>query len=288
MANGIFGVGRPLGPVAPGLSGALNPLMFLGSGMAAGNIGGSMAQMANIQQNAQQLSLQRQQMAQDALAQRAANIVAQQRLAHQMSKPTGTSLEQNLAAAGLVPGTPEYQQAVMDYLQKSGTTIQVGGPGEFGTVPPAMARVTDPTSPTGSRLVEEPGAPAAARREAEKRKQLAPVESMEYAVGAYETLLRQHGPEILPGKAKDMLQGAYKALVIEAKELAKLGALTGDDLKLVEDMLADPTTISAQAKGVDSLLAQLNVVKARVAAARKRITGKEPGAAPLPPGFVEE
>lgn len=80
MANGLFGTGGLLGPVAPGLSGAINPLAFIGAGMASGNMAGALGQMGSLQQNAQQLEMRRQeqQMRQQQMAAQAAAQAAQQ------------------------------------------------------------------------------------------------------------------------------------------------------------------------------------------------------------------
>lgn len=40
-----------------------------------------------------------------------------------------TSLQQNLAAGGLTPGTPEFQEAILKNINKPGTTINLGGEG---------------------------------------------------------------------------------------------------------------------------------------------------------------
>ncbi|QFY77525.1 hypothetical protein DUD43_07400 [Alcaligenes faecalis] len=48
----------------------------------------------------------------------------QQRLQHDINQSGTTTLQKNLAAAGLSPGTPEYQQAVLDGSR--GTTVNVG------------------------------------------------------------------------------------------------------------------------------------------------------------------
>ncbi len=47
--------------------------------------------------------------------------------------PSLTTLQKNLAAAGLPPGSPEYQKAIMDYLSKSGLQVNFGG--ENGRAP---------------------------------------------------------------------------------------------------------------------------------------------------------
>src|SRR5690625_2409438 len=58
-----------------------------------------------------------------------------------------TTLMQNVRAAGLQPGTPEYQQAMLQGT-RTGTTVNVGQ-SEYGTIPPGWEIFTDPQ--TGAR-----------------------------------------------------------------------------------------------------------------------------------------
>lgn len=60
---------------------------------------------------------------------------------------TPTTLMQNVRAAGLEPGTPEYQRAMLQGT-KVGTTVNVGQ-SEYGTIPPGWEIFTDPQ--TGAR-----------------------------------------------------------------------------------------------------------------------------------------
>ena len=53
MADGVFDVGGPLGPLAPGLSASVNPLALAGMGIYQGNPMGAMLGAAQLQQSAQ-------------------------------------------------------------------------------------------------------------------------------------------------------------------------------------------------------------------------------------------
>jgi hypothetical protein len=66
------------------------------------------------------------------------------------------NLEQMLALTGLKPGTPEYQKAAQDYINKPGVQIT----NEYGSIPSGYKRIRDPSSPSGTRLVKEEGGPA--------------------------------------------------------------------------------------------------------------------------------
>ena len=63
--------------------------------------------------------------------------------------PKQTSLQKNLNAAGLKEGTPEYQKAVLDNINKPSTTINMGGQGKF------KEAVQKANAATYSRVTEE-------------------------------------------------------------------------------------------------------------------------------------
>lgn len=69
-----------------------------------------------------------------------------------------TTLMQNIQAAGLQPGTPEYQQAMLQGT-RTGTTVNVGQ-SEFGTIPPGYELFTDAQGGRSMRPIA--GGPAAA------------------------------------------------------------------------------------------------------------------------------
>ncbi len=77
---GIFQPGGLLGPIAPGMSGAVNPLAFIGAGMATGDMGAQLARMGQLQQQAAQLRFQQEQQQQRLAAMQQA-AAAQQRMA---------------------------------------------------------------------------------------------------------------------------------------------------------------------------------------------------------------
>ena len=113
-----------------------------------------------------------------------------------------TSLARNLVAAGLQPGSQEFQQAMMTAITKPQTQVQIGGGPERGAVPQGMVRVEDPTTPSGTRLIAEPGAPSIAKREeqqaAERRKKLDPINDLQDSLNRYKRVLQETGPELLP------------------------------------------------------------------------------------------
>lgn len=92
------------------------------------------------------------------------------------------------------------------------------------------------------------------------------------AIETYRKQLKASGVEVKPGAAKSRLTGAYANLKLKAKEAANLGALTGPDVVILEEMFNDPTALGTVAKNLitgggqkAALLAQLdqyeNIVK---------------------------
>lgn len=83
------------------------------------------------------------------------------------------ALELRAAAAGYEPGTPEHKRFMLNAgperpadqgfgisFDENGNIIYVGsGAAEAAKLPPGYGRVPDPNSPTGTRLVAEPGGP---------------------------------------------------------------------------------------------------------------------------------
>ena len=56
--------------------------------------------------------------------------------------------------------------------------------------------------------------------------------------------------------------------MLEAKELYKLGVLSGDDAKILESIMMDPTSAKAQLYSGEQLAQQLSVFEEKMAAAR--------------------
>lgn len=319
--------------MAKGMQNFAETLQFLGAGMAGGNVGASLGQLAELRQARQQLQAQQQwreqQMAaseqtmamqrqeaerqakqREALAAIAPTVSAemfpeqaamqqylaqspqllQKAIAQRMATPQPIALQQQVEYAMSLPeGSPERTLA-MEKLRGQ-PLVQIGsaaGP-ERGAVPQGMARIEDPISATGTRLVPEPGAPtqekAKQAAETARKKQLAPLNAMQDSINRYKRLLKETGPEIVPGPAKSSLMSAYTDLLMKQKEAANLGALTGPDLELMQGMLSDPTTIGAQIQGPKALEAQIGQAETALSDARARVEGKEPEVPPpIAPG----
>ena len=92
------------------------------------------------------------------------------------------------------------------------------------------------------------------------------LDKLDGAIDAYKNVLTQ-GTQILPSKQKMLLQNAYTELLLQAKDEANLGVLTGPDMDLLENMYADPTAVIntwIQDKEPGALEAQLDLISQKI------------------------
>lgn len=105
----------------------------------------------------------------------------------------------------------------------------------------------------------------------EKRQAWETITRVEDSLNRYRNDLETIGTEIWPGKDKLQLQGSYRDLLLEMKELYNLGVLNGPDLEIMESILKDPTSISGNFYGGQQVANQLDqVVVPKLQAARQR------------------
>lgn len=100
--------------------------------------------------------------------------------------------------------------------------------------------------------------------QAEIKKEAARVNVMK-GVNELKNLVQEHGTEYFGGNAKKM-SAARTQLVLDLKEAAELGALTGPDLQLVDQLIGDPTSIGSNLNifnGDDNIMAQLEYLESR-------------------------
>jgi hypothetical protein len=97
-------------------------------------------------------------------------------VAKTLGKDNRTALEKQLIAAGLQPGTPGYQQAILQHLFTPRTVVNTGNPTKEyvppGAVGPAIGGdpskgypFPDPTDPTGVRVIKPTGSTQATEGE---------------------------------------------------------------------------------------------------------------------------
>ena len=165
------------------------------------------------------------------------NQLAQQKLGQ---GPKPTSLMQNLQAGGLAPGSPEYQAKMLEAVMKPSTQIDLN---QGGFKVPA-GYMLDPANPDGG-VTPIPGGPQDPKIKLRNdyNKSMDTIGRMSDAFNTYRTELSKHGTKLVPGKAHATLSGAHKNLLLETKELFKLGVLAGPDMDLMEAVLMDPTSI---------------------------------------------
>lgn len=162
-----------------------------------------------------------------------------------------TSLQQNLGAAGLRPGTPEFQAAMLKAINKPQVQINQPSlpPGFYAQDPndlsqgvlPIPGSPQDPSSPTTQQ-----------RNVAAKAKQT--FTAVNKQLDDYKALLEKHGSEVIPGKARDELSTRQTQLLLDLKELNNLGVLNGPDLEIMERLLIDPTAPTNLIKDTFSFL----------------------------------
>lgn len=148
-------------PLAPGLPGAVNPLAFIGAGMATGDMGSQLTRMGQLQITGQEAERKRkQQEAMTAVAPGVAqqlypgNTAMQQLMAanpqllaqavQAQARPTApTAQQRNLEAAGFAPGTPEFQQSMSRLIGLEETAA----PADFKDVATVRQRYTKASQP---------------------------------------------------------------------------------------------------------------------------------------------
>lgn len=197
-------------------------------------------------------------------------------LAQQLQFPQtaeGTTLAKNLQAAGLQPGTPEYQQAMMQAIMKPQVQIQQGQQ----VIKPAEAQQL--VGPQGEKppinMTWEQAQAAGFRYQSPAEQKEARTASevigrVGDSLGRYRETLQKIGPQIVPSKEKLELQAAYTDLLMESKELANLGALSGPDLDLIQKLLQDPTALTSQLLNYEDFKPQLDVIEGKIEAAKQR------------------
>lgn len=94
-------------------------------------------------------------------------------------------------------------------------------------------------------------------------KQAQAFKDLKDAISLYRDTLKKTGVELWNGENKLKLTNAYANLKLQAKEAANLGALTGPDMGILEQLMQDPTSVLGAATGnlvgqrANNLLSQL-------------------------------
>ena len=98
------------------------------------------------------------------------------------------------------------------------------------------------------------------------------------AIARYRDQLTATGVELMPGDAKSLLTGAYSNLKLLAKEAANLGALTGPDVMILEELVNNPASAGSAFQNVlqgggraESMLKQLGQYESIIEGQRNRL-----------------
>lgn len=119
--------------------------------------------------------------------------------------------------------------------------------------------------------------------------------ALEAGLTAYENMLKEFNPRSLDQLTPTQRAGAASLVAdlrMQAKEAIALGALTGPDITILDQALADPTTMRGAFYGKDGLKEQINqtraAIKRRRAGMDKQFPGQGLGTAKAPPKITND
>lgn len=165
-----------------------------------------------------------------------------------------TALQQNLAASGLQPGTPEFEQAMLQAINKPQVQI------DQGPKLPTGYTFVDPDNPAAG-VAPLPGGPAdPANATTEQRNKRANAEKTHRVltgqIADYAKALRGGIP--VTGKGRDKIATQREQIKLQLKNLYELGAITGPDEEILDRLLIDPLDRTSQLAGAVGLNEPLN------------------------------
>ena len=129
------------------------------------------------------------------------------------------------------------------------------------------------------------------------KKESTTLDNAKDAVAAYRKQLKDVGVELWPTKGKVLLSGAYNNVMLQAKEIAKLGVLAGPDMGIIEGVVGNPTSLKSgllnfMGNRSDNLMAGLDQYETMLDRMRSRLDANYLNApepqnnnSNLPPGF---
>jgi hypothetical protein len=178
----------------------------------------------------------------------------------------GTTLQQNLAAGGLQPDTPEYQQALLRHLSKPAVEINQG------PKLPTGFQWKDPDNPQAGVAPLQGGPADPSMPTTEQRNKLATAQKTYKQLTDQITNYAQsvsQGVATLPGPERDKVKTQREQIKLQLKNLYELGAITGPDEGILDNLIFDPTSTTSRmaglVPGIDSpeqrALANLEVLK---------------------------
>lgn len=137
----------------------------------------------------------------------------------------------------------------------------------------------------------DPNRPTEAQRNDFKKQTLA-LDNLEAALTDYETALDKYGSMETYGEGKGVLENAYANVLIQAKEAANLGALTGPDMGIMNQMVIAPNSGGQLwAGGASGVKGQIKSFRGQLQTKRNNLNSLYGGRSgtttvpPPPPGF---
>jgi hypothetical protein len=182
-------------------------------------------------------------------------------------------------------------QAMQMVFEKGKTTVNVGGTGQMGQVPSGHARVADVESPTGTRIIPEPGGEEYVKRQQAADQAASAVENARKMIG----LIEQYGSEGVPflsnQEASGQMDLLYGQILSNIAQLRDMGVLQPGEVALLQSQLANPAKMSSYGITNARMLAQyrelLRQLEGRMGRLQSVVPGKEgakPEAEPPPEG----
>lgn len=180
------------------------------------------------------------------------------------------------------PGSPQYQQAMQDWIRKQSThqpAVQVN----YGTPMPAINPKTGkvelmrPDNRGGMTFTGIEPAPQQRDNKvpAEIQRMNIAASAMDDLLNEYEAMVKKFNPrdplvQANPTVRADM-QSLMKNLQLQFKELQALGALTGPDVAIMEAAITDPFSFKGAFYGKDGLLSQVQRARQLIGVRRKAV-----------------
>jgi hypothetical protein len=159
----------------------------------------------------------------------------------QIQKPT--SLMQNVAAAGMQPGTTEYQQMMQEAIMKPATEINMA------KMPTGYVRQGE-----GMRPVQ--GSPDYVKAQQEVNSASTGISTVDMMIKSIdESGSEMYGPE--SGRQAQL----YGQILSEIAKLRDLGVLQPGEVEMMQDQLTDPSTMAGATTSKATMLAQYKQVR---------------------------
>ena len=88
--------------------------------------------------------------------------------------------------------------------------------------------------------------------------------------------INEYGSELTPGVGRDALETARANLMVQLKNYYELGALQKDDIKIMNEMIPDPTSVESYLKSTKEMKSSLKQLKGIIGKARDKLNDKFP------------